>query len=105
MGGMGQDTCVTGEEWLLNTFDAALRTSQPPYEELRTELRALSESRLLSDEEALRARVRLEEDERDKHMQARRRAERKPYVNGVSCGRPARKRAFRFTAVSPYCSN
>jgi hypothetical protein len=34
--------CVTGEEWLRQTFDPALRTSKPPYGELRTELGALA---------------------------------------------------------------
>jgi hypothetical protein len=82
-----QDTCVSGEEWLRDTFDSALRTSKPPYEALRTEIQALSESGVLSDEEASRARVRLDEDERDTHMLVRRRSERGgPYVNGVRGG-------------------
>ncbi len=82
-----QDTCVSGEEWLRHTFESALRTSKPPYEALRTEIQALSESCVLSEEEASRARVRLDEDERDMHMPARRRAERGgPFVNGVRGG-------------------
>jgi hypothetical protein len=71
-----QYTCVTGEEWLRHTFDPALRTSWPPYEELRTELRALSHSGVLSKDEASRARVRLDADERDRQMIVRRRTER-----------------------------
>jgi len=86
--GVCQDTWVTGEEWLRGTFDPALRRSKkPPYEQLRTEFAALLESGVLSEEEASRARVRLDEDERDRHMIVRRRAERGgPYVNGVSVG-------------------
>lgn len=57
--------CVTGEGWLRDTFDPALRTGRPPYEELRTELRVLSDSGVLSDDEVSRALVRLDRDERD----------------------------------------
>lgn len=64
---------MTGEEWLRRTFDPALRTSWPPYEELRTELRALSYSGVLSEDEASRARGRLDEDERDRRMIVRQR--------------------------------
>jgi hypothetical protein len=67
---------VTGEEWLRHTFDPALRTSKPRYEELRAELRALSESGVLSEDEASRARVRLDEGERDKRVIVRLRHER-----------------------------
>jgi len=68
--------CVTGEEWLKRTFDPALRTSWPPYEELRSELRALSYSGVLSEDEVSRARGRLDEDERARHMIVRRRTGR-----------------------------
>jgi hypothetical protein len=85
--GMRQCMCVASGEWLRQTFDPALRTSKPPYKDLRTELGALSESGVLSDEEASRARGRLDEDERDRHMLVRRRSERGgPYVNGVRGG-------------------
>lgn len=68
--------CVTGEEWLRHTFDPALRTSSPPYERLHTELGALSQSGELSEDEAARARARLDEDEIDRQMIVRRRTER-----------------------------
>jgi hypothetical protein len=74
--GMRQCMCVIGEEWLRRTFDSALRTSRPPYEELRTDLRALSVSGVLSEHEAARARERLDEDERDRQMIVRRHTER-----------------------------
>lgn len=67
---------MTGEEWLRRTFDPALRTSRPPYDELRTELRALSESGVLSEEESSRSRVRLDAAERDRSTVLLRRAER-----------------------------
>jgi hypothetical protein len=67
---------VTGEEWLRHTFDPALRTSWPPYEELRTELRALARSGVLSEDAASRARARLDEDERDRRVLVRRRSAR-----------------------------
>jgi hypothetical protein len=67
--------CVTGEEWLRDRFDPALRTCNPPYRQLRTELEALSESGALSEDEASRAGVRLDEDERDRHMIVRRRTD------------------------------
>ncbi len=68
--------CVTGEEWLRRTFDPALRMSRPPYEELRTELRALSGSGVLSEDEASRALEQLDQDEHDMSMIVRRRTER-----------------------------
>lgn len=75
--GVCQDTWVTGEEWLRGTFDPALRRSKkPPYEQLRTELGALSDSGALSEDEVSRARVRLDEDEHDMSMIVRRRTER-----------------------------
>jgi len=83
MRGMRQCMCVTGEEWLRRTFDPALRTSKPLYEELRTELGALSDSGVLSEDEASRARVRLDEDERDWHMIVRQRTERAIHASRV----------------------
>lgn len=67
--------CVTGEEWLRHTFDPALRTSKPPYGELRVELGALAQSGVLSEDETSRARLRLDEDELDERMIVRRRTE------------------------------
>lgn len=67
---------MTGEEWLRGIFEPGLRTSKPPYEHLRTELGALAESGVLSNEEASRARARLDGDEHDRHMTIRRRTER-----------------------------
>jgi hypothetical protein len=67
---------VTGEEWLRRTIDPAPRTSNPPFEGLRAELRALSECGVLSDNEAARADGRLDETERERHAFMRRRAER-----------------------------
>jgi hypothetical protein len=66
---------VTGEEWLRRTFDPAMRMSRPPYEKLRAELRALSESGVLSADEASRALERLDQDEGDRSMIVRRRTE------------------------------
>ncbi len=71
-----QDTCVTGEEWLRDTFDPALRLSRPPYKELRAELAALLESGVLSEDDASRALERLDQDEHDMGMIVRRRTER-----------------------------
>ena len=85
MDGMGQDTCVGGEEWLRSYFDPALRR-KPPYEQLRTELSALAESGVLSEGQASRARARVDEDEHGQHATTRRRQERKPYVNNVRVG-------------------
>jgi hypothetical protein len=76
MPGVRQCMCVTGEEWLRHTFNPALLMSRPPYEELRTELGGLSESGVLSEDEASRALERLDEDERDRDMIVRRRTER-----------------------------
>jgi hypothetical protein len=50
--------------------------SRPSYGELRTELETLLESGVLSEEEASRARVRLDQDQRDEHMILRGRTER-----------------------------
>ena len=83
MRGMRQCMCVTGEEWLRRTFDPALRTSKPLYEELRTEFGALSDSGVLSEDEASRARVRLDEGERDRHMIVRQRTERAIHASRV----------------------
>lgn len=67
---------MTGEEWLRDTFDPALRTCRPPYEELRPELRALSETGLLTRDQASRASARLDEDDRELSMIVRQRTER-----------------------------
>jgi len=64
---------MTGEQWLRSVFDPALRTSKPPYDELRAELQALSQSGVLSEAEAVLARARLDRDERDMGMVVRRR--------------------------------
>jgi hypothetical protein len=74
--GVRQGMWVTGEEWLRHTFDPALRTSKPPYEQLRTELGALSESGVLAENEASRAGARLDEDECDRRAIVRRKTER-----------------------------
>jgi hypothetical protein len=79
--GVRQDMCVTGEEWLRDTFDPALRTSRPPYEELRTELRALSESGMLSKDLAMSALELLDEDDRDCSTIVRERTERAVHVS------------------------
>jgi hypothetical protein len=71
-----QCTCVTGEEWLRRTFDPALRMCRPPHEELRAELQALSETGLLSGDQASRASARLDEDDRERWMIVRGRTER-----------------------------
>lgn len=78
---------MTGEEWLRRTFDPAMRMSRPPYEELRAELRALSESGVLSAHEASRALERLDQDERDGFMIVRRRTERA--ISGTTGAAPA----------------
>jgi hypothetical protein len=64
---------MTGEEWLRGVFDPALRTCKPPYDELRAELRALSQSGVLSEADSVHARARLDRDERDRGMVVRRR--------------------------------
>jgi hypothetical protein len=66
---------VTGEEWLRHALDPALRTSRPPYEDLRTELRALTEADALSEDEASSAHARLDQDEQDRSTIVRRRTE------------------------------
>jgi hypothetical protein len=76
MPGVRQCMCVTGDEWLRHTFDPALLMSRPPYAELRIEIGGLSESGVLSEDEASRALERLDEDERDSGMIVRRRTER-----------------------------
>jgi hypothetical protein len=76
MRGVRQDTCVSGEEWLRDTLEVALRTCKPPYEQLGTELQTLSDSGLLSDKEATRARARLDEDMRNQYMMLRGRTQR-----------------------------
>jgi predicted DCC family thiol-disulfide oxidoreductase YuxK len=62
--------------WLRHTFDPALRTSKPPYEQLRAELGALSEAGVLVENEASRALARLDEDERNLWAIVRRKTER-----------------------------
>jgi hypothetical protein len=73
---MRQRTRVTAEQWLTRTFEPALRTSRPPYAELRVELQTLSESGAISVAEALRARRRLDQDERNRGKIARQRSQR-----------------------------
>jgi hypothetical protein len=46
---------MADEEWLRRRFEPALRTSRPSYEELRSELGALSTSGVLSEDRALHA--------------------------------------------------
>ena len=77
---------MTGEEWLRHTFDPGLRTSGPPYEQLRTELEALARSGVLSKDEASRARARLDEDERDRRTIVRDAHDRA--VRAASAGDP-----------------
>jgi hypothetical protein len=67
---------VTGQEWLKHTLGPALRTTNPSYEKLRAEMRALSDSGVLSKDEAARARAQLDEAERDRRAIVRRRTER-----------------------------
>lgn len=59
---------MTGEEWLRHTFEPVMRTSKPPYAQLRTEIEELSASGVLSEGEASHARARLDEDERDRSL-------------------------------------
>ncbi len=77
-------------EWLRQTFDTAMRTTNPPYEELRTELLALSEAGALLKDDAARASAQLEEAERDRAMITRRRHERAVSLGGALGGDPDR---------------
>ena len=76
MRGVRQCVCVTGEEWLRDTFDRALRTTRPPYEDLRNELRALSVSGALSEDVAAGALEQLEQDDAERSRIVRGRTER-----------------------------
>jgi len=70
------DEPMTGDDWLRRVFDPALRTSKPPFDELRGAVRALSECGGLSAQVAARATERLDEAEGDRHLLVRRRPER-----------------------------
>lgn len=65
---------MTGAQWLERVFDPALRTSKPPFAELRGGLEALSRCGDLSEEQFLRASGRLAEVEGERSVFVRRQA-------------------------------
>lgn len=67
---------MTGDDWLRRVFDPALRTSNPPFAELRGAVRALSDCGGLSAEAAGQASRRLDEAEGERHILVRKRSER-----------------------------
>lgn len=67
---------MTGDDWLRRVFDPALRTTNPPYSELRGAVRALSECGGLSAQAAERATQQLEDAEGERHSLVRTRTER-----------------------------